>query len=316
MNTPPMQDGIAIRCQGLTRYYGEVKAVEDLHLEVPTGSIFGFVGRNGAGKTTTIRMLTGLAHPTRGTAWVAGVETTAADSQARRMFGYLPQTPAFYTWMTPVEYLDYCARLFGLSPQETKTRRAEMLELAGLAQAARRRIGGFSGGMLQRLGIAQAMLHNPPVLILDEPTSALDPAGRYEVLDLIQNLRGKVTVFLSSHILADIERVCDTIAVIRSGRLELVAGRDELLNRYAASAVEMEVEASDLPQLAAFAEIVKAQPWVNAVQLDQNHLRVSLGDLEQGRRKLLPLALEHGLLLSRYEWVRPTLEEIFLEVSA
>jgi ABC-2 type transport system ATP-binding protein len=309
-------DGIAIRCQGLTRYYGPVKAVEDLDLEVPNGSIFGFLGRNGAGKTTTIRMLTGLAHPTRGQAWVAGIETTAADSSARRMFGYLPQAPAFYTWMTPLEYLEYCANLFGLSHQERRTRRDEMLEMADLTKAAQRKIGGFSGGMIQRLGIAQAMIHNPPVLILDEPTSALDPAGRYEVLDLIHSLRGRVTVFLSSHILTDIERVCDTVAIIHNGRLELVAGRDELLNRYATSSVEMEVEPDAIAQLQTFAELIQSQPWVNAVQLDQTHLRVSLGDLEQGRQSLLPLVVQHGLVLSRYQWVRPTLEEIFLEVSA
>ena len=307
---------IAIRCQGLTRHYGEVKALEDLDLEVPTGSIFGFLGRNGAGKTTTIRMLAGLAHPTRGQAWIMGIETTAADSSARRTFGYLPQAPAFYNWMTPLEYLGYCGKLFGLSPQELRTRRDEMLELAGLTGAARRKIGGFSGGMIQRLGIAQAMIHNPPVLILDEPTSALDPAGRYEVLDLIHSLRGRVTVFLSSHILSDIERVCDTVAIIHNGRLQLVAGRDELLNRYATSSVEMEVEPADLPKLQAFAEIAKAQPWVNSVLLDQTRLRLSLGDLEQGRQALLPLVVQHNLVLSRYQWVRPTLEEIFLEVSA
>lgn len=307
---------VAIRCRGLTRNYGEVKAVEDLDLDVPYGSVFGFLGRNGAGKTTTIRMLAGLAHPTRGAAWVAGIEATTADSRARKLFGYLPQKPAFYSWMTPVEYLDYCAHLFELSPTETKARRAEMLALSGLEPAAHRRIGGFSGGMFQRLGIAQAMLHNPLVLILDEPTSALDPAGRYEVLDMIHHLRGRVTVFLSSHILADIERVCDTVAIIRSGRLELVAGRDELLESYTANTVLLEVSPEDQPALKNFAETIQHFPWVQSIELDQTSLRIYAHDPAEARTRLLPLVVEQHLTLIRYEWVHPTLEEIFLKISA
>ena len=306
----------AIRCEGLTRYYGDVKAVEDLSLAVPTGSVFGFLGRNGAGKTTTIRMFTGLANPTRGSAWVSGIETTSADSSARRTFGYLPQAPAFYNWMTPWEYLDYSARLFGMSRSETKKRSAEVLELVGLEGAARRRIGGFSGGMIQRLGIAQALVHNPPVLFLDEPTSSLDPAGRYEVLDLIARLHGRVTVFLSTHILADVERVCDTVAIIRNGRLELVAEKSELMERYAVPAVELEFEPDHLPLPEAFLTALKTQPWVAGVSQDENMLRVAVSDVDQGKQGLLPLLARHQLVLNRYEWVRPTLEEIFLKVSA
>jgi ABC-2 type transport system ATP-binding protein len=319
---------VAIRCEGLTRYYGDVKrtdfvrAVEDLDLAVPYGSVFGFLGRNGAGKTTTIRMLTGLAHPTRGRAWIAGFETASSESGykehswARRKFGYLPQSPSFYSWMTPVEYLDYCARLFDLSPEQARKRIAEVLELVGLKEAAKRRIGGFSGGMMQRMGIAQALVHSPPVLLLDEPTSSLDPAGRYEVLDLISRLRGQVTVMLSSHILADIERVCDTVAIIRSGRLVLVSGRDELLERYTASVVELEFDHADLPVPAPFQEALRLQPWVVDVTQDQNTLRVAVGDIEQAKHDIIRLAAQYSLVLNRLEWVRPTLEEIFLKLSA
>ncbi len=305
----------AIRCQGLTRHYGEVKAVQDLNLSVPYGSIFGFLGRNGAGKTTTIRMLTGLTTPTAGKAWVGGIETTSADSSARRMFGYLPQSPSFYNWMTPLEYLDFSARLYGLTPAETRQNTADMLDLVGLHEARRRHIGGFSGGMLQRLGIAQAMVHRPPVLLLDEPTSALDPAGRYEVLDLISKLRGQVTVFLSSHILADIERVCDAVAIIREGQLVLESGRDELLERYAISAVLLELEHGQaFPE--AFLECLRQQPWIAGLTQENSSLRVAVSNVEQGKHDLLPLVVQHQLSLNRYEWVRPTLEEIFLKVSA
>jgi ABC-2 type transport system ATP-binding protein len=306
----------AIRCEGLTRYYGEIKAVEDLTLIVPTGSVFGFLGRNGAGKTTTIRMLTGLAHPTRGSAWVGGIKTTRTDGTARRKFGYLPQDPAFYNWMTPREYLDYCSRLFGMPTAERARRSDEVLELVGLGEAARRRIGGFSGGMLQRMGIAQALVHDPPVLFLDEPTSSLDPAGRAEVLELIARLRGRVTVFLSSHILADVERVCDTVAIIRSGRLVLVADKEELMQRYAVPAVELEYSLNSQTPIDALRKALEAQSWVADVAQDQNKLRVTVTDVEQGKKELLPLLVQHDLTLERYEWVHPTLEEIFLKVSA
>ena len=305
----------AIRCVDLTRYYGTVKAVEGLNLEIPAGSIFGFLGRNGAGKTTTIRMLTGLAQPTRGHGWVAGIETTSADSQARRIFGYLPQTPSFYNWMTPLEYLDYCARLFELPPGQARQRITEVLRLVELEAAAKRKIGGFSGGMVQRLGIAQAMIHSPPVLFLDEPTSSLDPAGRYEVLDLINRLRGEVTVFLSSHILTDIERVCDTVAILRAGELVLTAGRDELLNRYVASSAEL-VLAGNQSFPEPFLTDLKGQAWCLEVNIEHSLLKLTVNDINAARQSLLPLVVRHNLPLDRFEWVRPTLEDIFLKLSA
>jgi ABC-2 type transport system ATP-binding protein len=306
----------AIHCEGLTRHYGDVIALQDLNLSVPYGSIFGFLGRNGAGKTTTMRLLVGLGHPTAGRAWIAGVETTNADSRAREKFGYLPQDPAFYSWMTPREYLDYVGRLFGMSAADRKARIEEMLELVGLQEAARRKIGGFSGGMHQRLGIAQALLHRPPVLLLDEPTSSLDPAGRYEVLDLLDKLRGDVTVFFSTHILADVERICDTIAIIHKGQLLLVAGRDELRERYPLNTAVLELDAASLPWTKAFLALLHAQPWITGVTHEETVLRVVVNDVAHGKQALLPLVVQQDVILTRYEWVRPTLEEIFLKVSA
>lgn len=306
----------AIRCSGLTRRYGDVTALEDLNLEVPAGSVFGFLGRNGAGKTTTIRLMTGLAHPTAGSAWVGGVETTNGDSTARLQFGYLPQNPAFYKWMTPLEYLDYIARLFELPEALRRQRIKETLEKVGLQDAAKRRIGGFSGGMVQRLGIAQAILHNPPVLFLDEPTSALDPAGRYEVLDLMDRLRGQVTIFFSTHILSDVERVCDTIAIIHQGKLVLVSDRQALLEKYPVNTVELELAAEDDPVSDAFVDEIKAQPWFSSFTRSEKTLRISVNQLEAARQTLLPIIAHHGLVLARYEWVHPSLEEIFLKISS
>lgn len=311
-----VRSDVAIRCEGLSRRYGEVQALHDLNLTIATGTIFGFLGRNGAGKTTTIRLLTGLARPNTGSAWVAGVETTRADSAARQVFGYLPQDPAFYGWMTAVEYLDYVGRLFAMEDAHRRRRVSEMLELVELQDAAERRIGGYSGGMIQRLGIAQALLHSPPVLFLDEPTSSLDPAGRHAVLDLINRLRGEVTVFLSSHILGDVERVCDTIGIIRRGELLLVADRDELLERHAGNVVSLEVDRESLPALNGLVSELKARTWVAGVQGDGSLLRVTVNDVPLAKGELLPLLAQHQLLLRRLEWVRPSLEEVFLTISA
>lgn len=306
----------AIRCEGLTKRYGEILALDALDLEVPAGSIFGFLGRNGAGKTTTMRLLAGLAQPTEGKAWIGGVESTNGDNTVRGKFGYLPQDPAFYTWMTPREYLNYVGQLFAMPDAERRERVEEVLSRVGLKEAARRRIGGFSGGMHQRLGIAQALLHRPPILLLDEPTSALDPAGRHEILELLAALRGEVTVFFSSHILADVERICDTIAIIHQGRLVLVEARETLLQRYAINTALLEIDPATGLISPDFLEGLRAFPWVERVMLEEHSVRVVLRDVDTGKRALLPYVVGQGLLLNRYEWVRPTLEEIFLQVSA
>ena len=313
MNTPT--DGnAAIRCENLSRHYGEVQALQNLNLAVPYGSIFGFLGRNGAGKTTLMRILAGLTHPSSGLAWVDGIDVTRSDKAACQHFGYLPQDPKFYRWMTPTEYLDYVARLFNMPGPARKARVAEMLQLVDLKSAARRRIGGFSGGMVQRLGIAQALIHNPPVLFLDEPTSALDPAGRYEVLELIDSLRGKVTVFFSTHILNDVERICDSVAIIHQGQLLLESDRQTLLDQYAINTAEIEAD-QPFAETGAFLERLKSQPWIESTEVVQNVLRIRVTDLAQGKQALLPLLAASGVGINRVEWVRPSLEEIFLKIS-
>jgi len=309
------QADFAICCEGLTKTYKEVQALKDLNLLVPRGTVFGFLGRNGAGKTTTIRLLTGLAHPTSGHAWIGGVETTNGDERARRQFGYLPQDPAFYGWMNPREYLDYVLGLFEVPVSERKNRIEESLQHVGLLKAGKRSISGFSGGMVQRLGIAQALIHRPPVLLLDEPSSALDPAGRHEVLELIAGMRGQVTIFLSSHILADVERVCDRIGVIHEGVLLFETSQSELMARYETNAILLEMDAVSLPVPPEFIQALEAQPWLNNCNQENNTLRLVVNDIPAAKQQLLPLVVAQGLTLERYQWVRPTLEEIFLQVS-
>jgi len=314
MLAPPRSEW-AIRCEHLTRTYGDITALDDLNLSIPHGSIFGYLGRNGAGKTTTMRLLTGLAHPTSGRAWLAGVETTGGDSPARKWFGYLPQEPVFYGWMTPREYLDYVGRLYSMDADQRTRRANQVLDLLDLGKSADRRIRGFSGGMRQRLGIAQALIHEPPILFLDEPTNGLDPAGRREVLDLIDGLRGTVTVFLSSHIIVDVDHVCDTIGVLHKGRLLQVTSRDSLLAEHAVDAVVLELDAASNLRYDAFIASLSALPWVGRITRSNGTVRITVRDVAQGKRDILPLLVRYGIALNRYEWVRPSLEEIFLEMS-
>ncbi len=295
--------------------YGPVAALDGLNLNVEPGTVFGFLGPNGAGKTTTIRILTGLARPTSGRAWVAGTAVGAADGRAvAHRLGHLPEEPAFYPWMTPREFLDHVGRVFGLSASERAARTTELLGLVGLAEAGKRRIGGFSRGMRQRLGIAQAMVNRPEVLFLDEPVSALDPVGRKEVLELIGKLRGQCTVFMSTHILADVERVCDSIGIIARGKMVTEAKQEDLLARYAVPAFEVESVNGYEPRMNEWADELRRLPWVESISVNGNAARVMVKDVETAQRALMASAVGAGLVLRRYEMVKPSLEDVFLRL--
>lgn len=303
-----------IRTEELVKTFGSVRALDGLSLTVEPGTVFGFLGPNGAGKTTTIRILAGLARPTAGRAWVDGVAVGLGRREIAHKIGYLPEQPSFYAWMTAREFLDHVGRIFGLGAAERQGRVAELLDLVGLAEAGKRRIGGFSRGMRQRLGLAQALVNRPQVLLLDEPVSALDPAGRKEVLEMIDRLRGSCTVLMSTHILADVERVCDTVGIIARGRMVAEAPRRELLERYAVPAFEVEVEPAAAVVLSRWAGTVRQQPWVTSVVVEGPVARVVVGDVAVAKGELLPLALQAGLVPIRYEMVRPSLEDVFLRL--
>jgi ABC-2 type transport system ATP-binding protein len=305
----------AIRIEGLQKDFGLVRALQGLDLTVQQGSIFGFLGPNGAGKTTTIRILAGLARPTSGRAWIGGFDILTQRNEISRMIGYLPEEPFFYSWMTPYEFLGYCGRLFGIARETLKTRIPELLDLAGLSAVAKRRIGGFSRGMRQRLGLAQALINQPHILLLDEPASALDPAGRKEVLELIKEMRGKRTVLMSSHILADVERVCDRIGIISNGRLVAEADQEELLQRYAIPTFEIDFDPISQKDLHPWLENLHSLPWVLDVSSDNLTARISVEDVEIAKRELLLRAVKSGLILARYEVAKPSLEDIFLHLT-
>lgn len=304
----------AIRTEALVKDFGTFRALDELSLTVQPGTVFGFLGPNGAGKTTTIRILTGLAHATLGKAWVAGIEVTSTEQDISKNIGYLPEEPAFYGWLNPLEYLDHIARVFAITPKERKERIDELLGLVGLSEAAKRRIGGFSRGMRQRLGLAQALINRPQVLFLDEPVSALDPAGRKEVLELIEQMRGHCTVFMSTHILADVERICDTVGIINRGKMVTIETRQMLLERFAVPTIELAVETGQEASLSAWAESLKKNGWIKSVTQNGTRLHVLVSDLKIAKAQILALALQAGLVLEHYQVKRPSLEDVFLQL--
>ncbi len=307
----------AITTSGLTkRYPGGVVALDHLDLTVPSGSIFGFLGPNGAGKTTTLRLLTGLANATSGTGTVAGVPIGRTDGKLARNIGYLDQDPRFYGWMRGRELLDMVASLHGLRGYEKRHRVDEVLDIVGLSDAGHRRIGGYSGGMRQRLGIGQALINQPRVLFLDEPVSSLDPAGRRDVLEIISRLRGVATVFMSTHILNDVERVCDRVAILNVGHLVVEGPIDELLDRYAQPIYELEPEPQQEGAVDKLAGLMRGQPWAQEVRTATDTVRVFVKEPKVAGPAILPLLVKSGVRLARFERARPSLEDVFLRLVA
>jgi ABC-2 type transport system ATP-binding protein len=234
--------GLAVETEGLRKEFGRRVAVANLTLRVPEGQVFGFLGPNGAGKSTTVKMLVGLVHPTSGTGKLFG--RPLGDATARRWLGFLPEQFRFHEWLRAEEFLEFHASLYGVPRGERARRIAEVLHLIGLEARAHDTLRTFSKGMLQRIGIGQALIADPKLVILDEPTSALDPIGRREVRDVIRTLRGRgVAIFLNSHLLSEVEMVCDQVAIIDRGQVVRQGPLKELIGK----SLEIEVRVADAP---------------------------------------------------------------------
>jgi len=304
----------AIRCENLTKCYGSVTALNGLTIDVVENSIFGFLGPNGAGKTTTVKLLMGMSRPSAGRAWVNNEEVVPDSPRMRFGMGYLPDVPNFYNWMTGIEFLLFTGELFQLTYDENKRRASELIDIVGLSGAGGRRIGGYSRGMKQRLGLAQALVNRPKVLFLDEPCSALDPLGRRDVLNLITELKKNTTVFMSTHILSDAERVCDSLAVVNKGSLIAVSTVEELRKRFALSSFELEFD----NDTADFVKTLEQQPWVLKIERYENNsllgLRLNVSDVSKAKHELPRLIAERHLSLVRYEMSMPKLEDIFAKL--
>jgi ABC-2 type transport system ATP-binding protein len=307
---------MVIETSGLSKHYKGVTALDGLNLQVAQHSIFGFLGPNGAGKTTAIKLLLGLTRPTAGTASIFGCDSVRDSVAVRQRIGYLAQDPRYYRHMTARETMRFAARFFYKGPKEAIEQRIEeTLELVGLEDKADRPIRGFSGGERQRLGIAQAQVNYPDLLILDEPAAALDPMGRRDVLEVMARLRKHTTIFYSTHILDDVQRVSDSVAILNHGRLVAQAPIDELLAGGGAIVYALTVRGSGQAAI----EALRGQLWITAVTTHANHqettLEITTGDEEQAEQELLRRVLDdREITVTAFGRKKYDLEEIFLQM--
>jgi ABC-2 type transport system ATP-binding protein len=306
-----------IYTQNLSKSYDAVQVLKPLNLTVPEKSIFAFLGPNGAGKTTTIKLLLGLIRPTTGGGTIFGRDIIKDSVDIRANVGYLPQDARFYEHMTARETLRFTARFYFKGPSaEIEKRVDEMLELVGLTDKADRPIKGFSGGERQRLGIAQAEVNYPDLLILDEPAASLDPMGRRDVLNVMDRLRKYATVFYCTHILDDVQRVSDTVAILNKGQLVTQAPIEELLAG-AGGVVYSVTLKGDAERANAR---VSAQPWVSEIQVsrrrDETRWQVSVTDPKAAEAQLLNLLMSgDGVQVTDFGVKETDLEDVFLSIT-
>jgi ABC-2 type transport system ATP-binding protein len=309
-------NSVVIQTQDLTKTFKGVNALQSLNLSVRKNSIFGFLGPNGAGKTTTIKLLLGLSRPTKGSATIFGQDIVRESEAIRRRVGYLAQDPRYYEHMTARQTLRFTARFFYTGPKAAIEERIQTtLDLVGLKDKADRPIKGFSGGERQRLGIAQAQVNYPDLLILDEPAASLDPQGRRDVLEVMERLQKHTTIFYSTHILSDVQRVSDTVAILNQGRLVAEAPIEQLLAGSDGIAYTLVVKGDSERARAHIAH----QAWVKSISATPvNGLTawsVSVADEAIAEQQLLRLALsDENLVVTEFGRKKYDLEEIFLNI--
>lgn len=307
-------EAAAIQTRSLTKRFAGVEALHDLDLSVPRNSIFGFLGPNGAGKTTTIKLLLGLARPTAGVVRVFGMDSARESLAVRRRIGYLAQEPHYYNHLTARQTLEFTARFFYRGRSSALAARIEeSLELVGLSDRADRAIRGFSGGERQRLGLAQAQINNPDLLILDEPAASLDPVGRRDVLDVMRRLKQHATIFYSTHILDDVQRVSDQVAILDRGRLVASAPTGELIDD-GGGGYSVTVRGDGAAAVAA----LRAMPWATSVSSQAagqtSTLDVRVSDQAAAESGLLAAVLATGTTVTAYGRVTRDLEDVFIRL--
>lgn len=294
----------------LTKSFGSTTPVKGISFELERGSCTALLGPNGAGKTTTMRMIAGLIAPSAGRISVQGQHHS--NGEYRSLIGYLPQHPAFYGWMTGQEFVMYAACLSGMSRKDARRRTTFVLEQVGLAEAAKRRIAGYSGGMKQRLGLAQALVHRPPLLLLDEPVSALDPIGRREVINLLQSLRTETTILFSTHVLPDAEEVCDRIMMMRDGEIVENGELQALADKYRRPQLIIQVERNNAAN--EWLQSLRSRPFIQDAQFQGSTAQLTVNNMEEARRIILDEVSSRDIPLLSFQSGTTSLEEMFMKV--
>ena len=293
-----------LKIENLKKRFGDKEVLKELSLTVPEKSIFGFIGKNGAGKTTTMKTILGLMKPDEGEIFVNGEKVVFGQTSTNQYIGYLPDVPEYYSFMSPTEYLHFCGEITGLSKAERTKRADELLELVGL-KGETHRIKGFSRGMKQRLGIAQALLNKPKLLICDEPTCALDPVGRKEILDILMAVKNETTVLFSTHILSDVERICTDIAFLNEGTVAIQGKIGDIKSTYRTDEyiIETETEKELRVLTSAFTHLNQTGRTMLKFKENQHSLF-----------EVMNFITDKKLPVLKIERVEPTLESMFMEV--
>ena len=290
----------------MTKTFKGKIAVNNFSMELHSGECVGLIGPNGAGKSTLIKVISDIIDSNAGEVLMNGKKI----SKMKREIGYLPQYPNFFQWMTAKETLTFMGKLSGLQQEELTNSIPEILTKVGLRGEENSRVGTFSGGMKQRLGIAQALLHKPSLIVMDEPVSALDPIGRREVLNLIEKIKKDTTILLSTHILSDAEEICERFVIIKDGTKIEDTTITELLNRNSENKLNVEITAKDQKWI----DVVKKLPYVKEVEVIGHKVKIKVENIEKNKNILLKNALEHEVDIVKFEINNDTLEEIFLKL--
>ncbi|MGG0655293.1 ATP-binding cassette domain-containing protein [Rummeliibacillus pycnus] len=293
----------------LSKSFGSQKVIDNINLTLEEGKIFGLLGQNGAGKTTLMKMILGLLPTSSGKIRIFDDEVIYGDTPTNRYVGYLPDVPAYYAYMTAFEYLMLCGEITGMPKALRKERATKYLQLVGLANN-KKKIQQFSRGMKQRLGIAQALIHQPKLLICDEPTSALDPIGRKEILDILQSIKHETTVILSTHILHDAQQICDEVAMLHNGKFVVSGSVAELMKTN--SKQQIRVMFDNETQVKLF---IEKSDLKEQITCQSNVLLIEVNILTQTQQQLFAQCISLNLYPTAIEVVQPSLDEIFLEVS-
>jgi ABC-2 type transport system ATP-binding protein len=302
----------AVETVDLTKRFGNITAIDQLNLQVDAGSIHGFLGPNGAGKTTTMKILVGLLRPDRGRVKILGKDVLGDDPEVRQRLGYMPELPKLPKHLTGQELLEVYGRMYGMRGQQLRETVPRLLEWVGLSERGRNRIGEYSKGMQQRLGIAQALLNNPELIILDEPTIGLDPVGMVEVRDLIKAIvKEGVTVFLSSHLLHEVQQICSHVTIINRG-VSLASGTLEEVSNQLTRAPTLHLEVIDLNDSAI--EGIKRMPFVDEVLREGQCLTIVLNTLDDMRRLISQTVTERGGVIIHMVQRGRDLEDTFLQM--
>jgi ABC-2 type transport system ATP-binding protein len=296
-----------IKINGLRKSFQGTEVIKGLDFELENGKCTALLGPNGSGKTTTLRMLSGLMKPTGGT---IDFEDAKKEQDIRSIIGFLPQFPVFYDWMSGFEFMTYAGKLGGLKQKEAKERALELLRLVGLESAKNRKIGKYSGGMKQRLGIAQALIHRPRLVMLDEPVSALDPIGRREILGLLESLKKETTILFSTHILNDAEEVCDETLFLHNGVIVESGSMEELRERYQQSKIDLIFHG----KADSYVDALQDYEWIQSISAEGSRISMNVNNMDQARHDLLIQIAEKKWPLLTFEISSLTLEDVFMLV--